>query len=52
MVELFDVIESTVFVPNMTDVTVVKFDPVMVMGVPPLAGPFAGVTFVTVGAAA
>ena len=39
LVELFDVIEVTNLVPNLTEVTVVKLVPVTVTVVPPAAGP-------------
>ena len=39
-------------VPNLTEVAPVKFVPVRVTEVPPAAGPDAGLTAVTVGAAA
>ena len=50
LVELFDVIEVTNLVPNLTEVTVVKLVPVTVTVVPPAAGPVDGVTLVMVGA--
>lgn len=40
-----------VFDPNLTDVTPVKVEPVIVMLVPPAAGPALGLTDVTVGGA-
>ena len=49
-VELFRVYDEAVFVPKVTPVTVVKFVPLMTTEVPPVAGPFVGVTLVTVGA--
>ena len=50
LVELLVVIEVAALVPKVTDVTVVKFVPVIVTVVPPAAGPEFGVTLVTVGA--
>lgn len=51
VVELVAVKEVALFVPKVTEATVVKPDPVMVIVVPPAVGPAAGVTLVMVGAA-
>jgi hypothetical protein len=50
-VALFTVNVVAPVAPNFTAVAPVKFVPVMVTLVPPAAGPLAGLTLVTVGAA-
>ena len=50
-VELDAVNDAAAVLPKATAVTLVKFVPVMVTVVPPAAGPDAGLTPVTVGAA-
>jgi uncharacterized membrane protein len=45
------VVMVAVLVPNLTDVAVVKFEPVIVIVVPPAWGPLEGETLETTGAA-